>query len=243
MTPAKPPPPCEVLVAISFWDGDRELCRKMVDLIVDLEPVHVGRRAGILLVHRQDCKVDNEMVAKLKTRFDVLVHKSDSPNRGWPQGCNGMFSSTILHVRRWKIPCKCIYWMEADCTPMYPGWFDDLAQAWRERKPMTLVKGWTGDCNGDGTGWHITGCALYDPEIAIKMPFITSTAGGAWDYEHRRAIMARGERTTLIENWYRKNKAPDSLMDKKYAVVHGIKDGSLCDMVRKKYLTRKPDSQ
>jgi hypothetical protein len=241
MNSGKPYPPFPVLIVIPYWSGDKEVCRKMIDLMVDLEPEHVGRRAAVLLTHRQDEeRVDKEMVLKLKTRFNLYTLRSTSPQRGWPSGCNGMFGSAMIHVHVWNIPCDCIYWMESDCTPMYRGWFDDLANAWARKKPMTLVMGWEGDCNHDGTGHHITGCALYDPHIAIKLSDITICDGVAWDYQYRKQIMAVGEKTLLIENAYKSKKATKRMMECGYAIVHGVKDGSLCDMVRRKYLTELP---
>lgn len=238
MNEAKPAEPVSLLIVIPYWDGDIAMAKEMVKLIADLQPDHAKREAEILLVNRQDCKADPGMIACLKSKFNVHTLKSFSPMVGWPQGCNGMFGSAMIHVSQNMPVYGGVFWMEADCTPMRPSWHSELAAAWRARKPLTKVMGWIGDCNGDGTGFHITGCAVYDTKIAQILPDITMSCIAPWDYEHRNLIMGVGEKTTLIENCYRRAEPDPALLESGYAVVHGFKNDSLLKMVREKNLTK-----
>jgi len=238
MNEAKPPKPVPILIVISYWDGDKNLAKKLVDLIVGMQSAHAQREAEVLLVCRQDCKIDKDMVAKLATRFNVHTLISFSPFKGWPQGCNGMFSSAMIHISQWMGEYEAVYWMEADCVPMRPSWYHELTAAWRARGPMTKIMGWIGDCDGGGNGTHITGCAIYHPKIAVLLPQITSSCTIPWDYEHRRLIIGVGERTNLIENAYRAVNATPATLDLPFAVIHGFKDESLLDLVSRKYLTK-----
>lgn len=237
MTQAKPAEPVPLLVVIAYWEGDKNLARKLVNLIVGMQAVHAKREVEIMLVCRQDCKIDKEMVAKLATRFNVHTHVSTSPFKGWPQGPNGMFASSMIHISQWMKPYGGVFWMEADCVPMRPSWYTELSNNWKRRKASTRIMGWIGDCHGDGTGVHITGCAIYECKIAKILPCITASCTAPWDFEHRKAMVSVGERTPLIENAYRARNATEATAALPFAVIHGFRDESLLDLVSKKYLT------
>jgi len=131
MTQSKPPSIIPILVVISYWEGDKNLAKKLVNLIVGMQSEHAKRSVEIMLVCRQDCKVDLEMVGKLSTKFNVHTFLSKSPFRGWPQGCNGMFASSMIQISQNMNPFGGVFWMEADCVPMRPSWYSELSSAWR----------------------------------------------------------------------------------------------------------------
>lgn len=227
-----------MMIAIPYWEGDKALAKKLIDLIVGMQTERAGNEVEFLLVYRQDSKIDPQMLTKLRTRFNAQGFQSTSPFRGWPQGCNGMFSSTMIHICQHNVNCSMVYWMEADCVPMRPSWYKELLEAWRKRAPTTKVMGWMGDCNGNGTGVHITGCAMYDAKIVKIIPRIVTSCVMAWDYEHRDAIVGVGERTSLIENAYKSTGATQATLDLPFAVIHGFKDESLLNLVAQKYVAQ-----
>lgn len=235
MTPKVTP----ILIAIPFWSGDQHQAVELCRIIAGLQPHHVRGLAHVMLVSRQDCAIDSNMVNIISKKFNVFTHQSTSPLKGWPAGPNGMFNSAMIHIAITASNLyECVYWMEPDCIPIAPNWFWCLVEEWRRRHPQANIVGCRADCNGDGTGDHITGCALYHPNIARIMPEITRSSEMAWDYEHRARIVAMGGSTKLIENWYKATNADPGILDRINVgvnIIHGFKDSSLVDLVKRKF--------
>lgn len=224
-----------LLIVIPYYSGDRAQALELCKVISGLQPHPVGNLAHILLVSRRDCGIDGTMSKILSPKFKVFQKLSNSVSKGWPRGPNGMFAYAMIQIAVYKMQYECVFWMEPDCTPIKRNWFWELVLEWRKRGPGVNVVGCMGDCNGNGTGIHITGCALYDPNIAKIIPEITNCQM-AWDYEHRDKIVAMGKHTDLIKNPYKALNAPESLLDDPVSVVyHGYKDSSLTDLVKKRF--------
>lgn len=238
MKPKTPVTP--ILICIPYWERDRLQATELCKIIAGLQPHHVRNLAHVMLVARQDCAIDKNMVNIISKKFNTFTHKSNSPLKGWPAGPNGMFNSTMIHISN-NAPnlYECVYWMEPDAIPLAPNWFWCLVEEWRRRHPQANVVGCRHDCNGDGSGDHISGSCLYHPSIARIMPEITRSCDIAWDYEHRARIVAMGAHTNLIANLYKAtNIFPESLqglLDQGTLVCHGVKDYSVVDFVKKKY--------
>ena len=226
-----------ILICIPFWKGDQgqaiELCR----IIAGLQAAHAAQTAHVMLINRQDCPMDTNMVKIISSKFNTLTYKSPSALRGWPSGPNGMFGTTMIHIaNQFAKNYECVFWMEPDCVPLKPNWFWDLVLEWRRKHPKAKIVGCRHDCNGNGTGDHITGCALYDPNIARIMPAITRCCNIAWDYALRDRIVAIGGSTKLIQNRYRQINVPAGAIEEPgVSVCHGVKDRSVVNAVVRKY--------
>lgn len=228
-----------ILIAIPFWMGDNTQAIELCKIISGLQAGHAGNTAHVMLICRQDWKIDPNMIKIISAKFNTFTFKSTSPLKGWPNGSNGMFSSTMMnislhHAKKYE----CVYWMEPDCIPICPNWFWCLVEEWRKRHPAANIVGCRHDCNGDGSGDHITGCALYHPNITRILPDIVRSDGVAWDYQHRAKIVAMGAHTKLIENWYKHKNAPAGILDRTKVgavILHGFKDSSVSILVKKKY--------
>lgn len=234
------PPVTPILICIPFWSGDRTQAVELCRIIEGLQPHHVRGVAHVMLVSRQDCSMDKNMVNIISRKFNTFTYQSNSPMKGWPAGPNGMFASTMIHVsNNAQNQYECVYWMEADAIPLAPNWFWCFVEEWRRKHPSANVIGCRHDCNGNGTGDHISGSCLYHPNIARIMPEITRSSDIAWDYEHRDRIVEMGGHTNLIANLYRAtNILPESLqglIDNGTMVVHGVKDNSVVNFVKSKY--------
>lgn len=224
--------PIPIMICLAYWDGDKDLAVKVANLMADLQPHHVGNACRVLLVCRQDSKMYPEIYNPLLKKFNVSYHISGSPLRGWPSGPNGMFGNTMLHLCNSAVATECVFWMETDCVPMRTNWFWDLVQLWRNRAPGANIIGCRCDCHGDGTGDHINGCAIYDPQIARIMPSIVSCDNIAWDYCNRQAIVRMGQSTNQIQLRYKATNVEPTILNDPCCVMHGVKDNSLIDLVR-----------
>lgn len=226
-----------ILIAIPFWQGDKSQAIALCRIIAGLQSHHVGTTAHILLVCRQDCAIDHNMINILKPKFQVFTYHSSSALKGWPSGSNGMFGSTMIHIANTAVKnYECVYWMEPDAIPISPNWFWCLVEEWRKRHPTSLVVGCRSDCNGNGTGDHVTGCALYHPNIARLMPYLTTCDNVAWDYQCRDKIVAVAGSTGLIQNRYRERNVDAGVIEEPgVVIIHGVKDDSVINSVAKKY--------
>jgi len=231
--------PIPILIVIPYWAGDKAQAMELCKIVAGLQPHHVANVANILLVCRQDCTIDRNMVDILRPKFTLFTFHSNSNLKGWPAGANGIFAQTMIHIAlKSSKTYECVYWMEPDAIPLCPNWFWDLVEEWRSRHPTVNVVGCRSDCNGDGTGDHITGCAVYHPNIARIMPELTLCDNIAWDYKHRDKIVRVGKHTPAIENWYKATNADPGILDRVNVgvrIIHGFKDSSLTDLVKKKY--------
>lgn len=226
-----------ILICIPFYQGDHTQAVELCKIIAGLQAGHAGNTAHILLVARQDFKVDPNMIKIVSPKFNIFTYKSQSPLRGWPQGPNGMFGSTMIHIANsFKNKYEVIYWMEPDSTPLCPNWFWCLVEEWRKRHPSALIVGSRADCNGDGSGDHISGSCLYHPNIARLMPYLTTSQTVAWDYQHRAKIVVNAGHTKLIQQRYHQKELPDGVIEEPgVVVIHGCKDNSVVKAVRAKY--------
>lgn len=226
-----------ILIVVPMWKGDFTQAIEVCKITAGLQPHHVKHEAHVMLVCRQDFGFDQNMIKIISAKFNTLTYRSSSPLRGWPNGANGMFGNTMIHIsNNLSKTYDAIFWMEPDCVPIRTNWFCDLHKEWKKRHSTAHIIGCRHDCNGDGSGDHITGCAIYDPNIARILPEITRSDGIAWDYEHRAKIVAMGGGTKLIQNWYKaKNADPGIIEQGGVVAIHGFKDLSLCNIVKKKF--------
>lgn len=226
-----------ILICVPFWSGDMGQATTMLRVMAGLQAGHAQQLAHVMLINRQDCKLDMNMVKIISSRFNVFTFQSPSPLRGWPSGPNGMFGTTMINIsNNFSKKYECVYWMEPDCVPIRPNWFWDLVLAWRGRHPTCRILGCRHDCDGNGKGDHITGCALYDPDIARIMPAITRCDRVAWDYALRDKIVAIGGSTRLIQNRYKQTNLPAGVIEEPgVCIIHGCKDLSVVNAVKRKY--------
>lgn len=230
-------PVTPILICIPHWEGDKTQAIELCRIIAGLQPHHVGPAAHVLLVARQDCAIDQNMINIISKKFNTFTLRSNSNLRGWPAGPNGMFGSTMIHIAINSVNnYECVYWMEPDCVPIVPNWFACLVEEWRRRHPTTLVMGSRSDCNGDGTGDHISGSCVYHPNVARLIPQITTCDNVAWDYIHRSRIVQVGMSTKLIQNRYKEtNVDAGKIEEPGVVVIHGVKDFSVANAVKRKF--------
>lgn len=226
-----------ILIALPFWKGDHTQAIELCKIMAGLQAGHAGQTCHVMLICRQDFKIDPNMVKIVAAKFNVLTYQSQSPLRGWPQGPNGMFGSTMIHIaNNFKEKYECIYWMEPDAIPIRPNWHWDLVQEWRRRHPEALIVGSRSTIDGNSQTDHLSGSCLYHPNIARIMPYLTTCSEVAWDYIHRAKMIASGGPTKLIQQRYHQRNLPPGVIEEPgVVVVHGVKDNSIINAVKAKY--------
>lgn len=226
-----------ILICIPFWSGDKTQAIDLLKIIAGLQAGHVGQTAHILLVARQDIHIDPNMIKIISPKFNIFTYKSQSPLRGWPQGPNGMFGSSMIHIANaFKDKYECVYWMEPDAIPICPNWFWCLVEEWRKRHPEALIVGCRSTIDGNSQTDHVTGCAIYHPNIARLMPYLTTCQSVAWDYLHKEKILQVAGSTTIIQNRYgQRNVDHGAINEPGLVIIHGVKSDCIVKAVKAKY--------
>ena len=189
--PAYFPASNRILIAIQFWQGDRDAAMKLARFLADLEPRHTSW-ADILLISRFDCMAaDEETVRHVSRKFNVFTAVSPVIQTGWPKGCNGLWSATMQWVRK-NIEAKttpdykAVFTCEADGGPCIRNWIEEMSTKWDEANRLrpTYVAGPM--VEAVHIHKHINGNCLVSCEPHF-LKWVVTVAGnlpedGGWDY-------------------------------------------------------------
>lgn len=182
----------------------------------------------------------------------TLFHKLETENEmGWPDSANHLFYETAKYLDSLNLADPW-YYMEADCSPLRPGWFTALTH-----EHATAGKPYTGATNDSRwldqrtqkvtiRGRHMVGTAIYPPDFLKRCKLVHELDIVPWDVAIGSEIIGEVHDTKLISHhWGCQNarREVDGLIycdsidpTKKYnegvipaeaVVCHGIKDGSL----------------
>ncbi len=240
----------KALIALQFWEGDRNAAIRLAKYISDLER---GRNdfADILLVNRFDCRPIERVDAGLSRKFNLYHWRTRSRVEGWPAGCNAMWISTIEWVRSMsyggKIPrYNFIFTCEADGAPIQRDWIVRLHQSWNQAnsiRPVTIAGPIVG--NPEGPVYpHVNGNCLVsgaqgDLDWLLKtVPTIHPHCG--WDYGIRDELARRGWADTPdIKSYYNtpmfSREEYEKMVSDNLTWVHGDKSGCLVDYGRERF--------
>lgn len=207
------------------------------------------------------------LVADAATPFDLCVqakrlaqesfktvHCISNPKTvvGWPEGPNSLFWAAAEFVQAHH-PGPWIL-VETDCVPTKPGWLDAIEREYIQSTAIFMGNRY-GGTNTD-TGMPIvamSGIAVYPP-VAAELLKREDTK--PWDMTNRELLLKEGHPTQLIQHFYGERNLPPTFVETKTAdaprntftlnnlkpetvLFHRCKDGSLIELLRKKYGTRK----
>lgn len=235
----------KLLIALSYYEGDREAAEDLATLIADLERTR-NREADILLMRRNDAReVSAPVKAKLELKFDrVRLHvcrRTDA--RGYPHAPNQMFAD-LAALMAHSAPFATDYYawlnLETDVVPTRPGWIGELSAAWHEAE--AAGKSALGFIHDNPTP-HLNGMAIYAPDIMKRIPqLLGSSPQVCYDIWHASRVLPVAEPTPLIYFSYRQPTiTPGDLFAVQGAIApclyHGVKDGSARSAVRARFVT------
>ena len=234
----------KILLAIQYWHRDRDQAMRVAKLIADLEPQR-SQHADFLFAARFDCTQDEEAIRQVSKKFDV--HHFINRNRrgtGWPHGCNelwfGVMDWLYSHREADVIPdYKAVLTFEADACPLTPHWIQRLSESWD--KAQAKVHGPMLQYPGE----HVNGNAMFSGDLKF-LEWIARQVGGCsphggWDYLLAPEFKRRGWKgCPAMKSWWQhptlKEGELDKLSETGVVFLHGVKDDSVIDAVRKKYL-------
>lgn len=235
--------PFAMLICLPFYSGDRDQAVRLAAWIRDLGGVK--NHDALLIVDKGTTSID--VIEPLREAFKSVTETSAEPEgeQGtWGNGttdataANSMWLTAVAYVyhvakRRW-------FWLEPDAVPMRPTWLDEIeAEDKRGGKPFT---GAFVDIPPHEP--HMTGIAVYPPDVAACSLDMTVPGKIAWDYSGRRDTVGKGKAhfTKLIQHEYRiHGESPNfptieslSVIRPETAVFHRCKNDSLVQRLRER---------
>ncbi len=240
-------PENRILLVLQYWKGDQKQAMKLAKLIADLQPSK-STIADFLFVGRFDCPHDMEAINYVSKKFNVYHWISKRRGTGWPNGCNELWFGALEWVQSMmadhKIPAyKAVFTFEADGVPLSPNWINQFSADWdaESKKHETFVFG----AYLTAPGPHINGNCMLSGHPAF-LNWVVRKIGGApanagWDYVMYRDFKKWGARAypKLVSYWGTKTFSEEGFriqLERGTAWLHGVKDDSLLDMARRKFL-------
>lgn len=192
-----------MVLNLQSWNGDMTQAMELARLITDLEP---EKREDVLFLFtsRFDAKFDDETVAYVSRRFNVLKHRTKRMATGWPNGPNQMMACSFEHIieraKRKEIDATHVLFMESDCVPLHKDWISMLDNEFKACEKKVLGA-WLE--KGDAGCRHINGNCIISTDFWKKCPGILHPpARGGWDATLAYAIMPNGAPSKLIWSDY-----------------------------------------
>jgi len=235
----------KILIALQYWDGDRDRALELARYLADLEPKH-SDLADFMLMARFDSSLDTTTINHVSRKFNLYSRISRRRATGWPMGCNDLWFSVMewaqSMIQAKKIPhYKAIFTCEADGAPIPRDWIAQLSAEWdRVNAVSTVIM--AGALVEPGP--HINGNALMSGDLNF-LTWIGRRVGGVgtqvgWDYGLRDEFKKRGwadlpgmrsiyNTPTFSEAQYK------DMVSKGWIWIHGGKDTSLIKHGRDRY--------
>lgn len=244
------------LLALQYWEGDKAPAMKLARLIADLEPGK-SETADFLFSARFDCQHDEATIAYVSRKFNVHKWVSKRRGVGWPGGCNDLWLGTYEWIYRMqeagKIPqYRGVFTFEGDGVPTRPGWIETLSSLWDSayatKHGQISVMGDLLPTGPIHPPEHINGNLVATCDVPLMRKIIRvidgTNAAIGWDYVHAPFFKQLGwQGTNAIRSLYNttaefNQERLNELRDEGTVWIHGVKNYSLQNLVRKEFISR-----
>lgn len=242
-------PENKILLVLQYWEGDRAQAMRLARFIADLQSERTNL-ADFLFVSRFDCPHDLDSINYVNRKFNVYHYVSKRRGTGWPNGCNDLWFGAMEWVQSMmadrKIPAyKAVFTFEADGVPLSPNWINQMSVDWDAecKKHENYVFG----ALLKAPGPHINGNAIFAGHPAF-LHWVVRKVGGAppnagWDFVMYRDFKKWGAHNyPKLKSYWASKTFSEAEFQREIATgtvwVHGVKDDSLLNMAREKFLGR-----
>jgi len=194
-----------LILNVQFWDGDKAQAMALARLIADLED-KPRNDVAILFTARFDCKHDEETIAYVAQKFQVLRYTTKRKATGWPNGPNQMMACSYEYLAelwvRGKLPkVKAVMFIEADCVPLSKDWLDRLIEEWNGCGKKVLGA-WLK--KGDAGSEHVNGnCIMSIDFFKTCKAILHPPSRGGWDAMLSYGILPNAAPSKIIWSDYR----------------------------------------
>lgn len=231
-----------LILAIQYYDGDKEQAEELISLLCDIEAGKSYKDVHLLISYRYDSQPPEAWIVEKakKTFITTIVKKGIRNQTGHPAGCNALWMDTMVHASELGNARQIdyVFTFEADCVPIKKDWIDSLRRELviakeQGKKVIGHVNEQTDHCIE-----HINGNAVFHTQLVRNFPILTtcppSEPWDLWIVKHTKNFWFP---SSFIFNAYRKSGWGDEnfieLQKKGHSMVHGIRDRAGFDFVRK----------
>jgi len=199
-------PPQALVVAIQYYADDEHAALRLARLLADIEP---QRRDDVIIAfaRRFDCPPSGALSGTflhVGKKFGVINLPSIREATGHPDGCNGIWRSTMEQLSsswyRGNLGACSVFTVEPDGCPLSADWADRI-QA-EHRRAVRAGKRVSG-CLIEQPFPHVNGTLVAHLSMwRDRLSLHDTPPGQAWDLFHAAALMAECQPTALIKNVY-----------------------------------------
>ncbi len=231
-----------IVLCMQYWEGDKQRALSVARLIADLQAEKDDRFQFMFLRRFDATPVDDETIGYVGRKFDILTHTCRRKEVGWPAGCNGMASDALMlaqekwNTGEWKRVTG-VWLLESDILPLYRNWLYRIEREWKTAlEDGKLVMGaWSPHHSPVG---HINGNMLFHPSLCDRVKGLEGSAPHiGWDVYHAQRLHRHAWKSNQMLNLYRGTNVTEADIyapGTRYAFVHGIKDDSGLQIIRRR---------
>ena len=227
-----------MIVALGYCHKDYLAAEKLFRWMVELDGQQQSHTLVLESAHGMN-PIHTALVMRAAKAAFHLVHgiiPKTSDERGWPVSSNHLFLTAYYFIKR--MGGSPFLWLEADCIPLKPRWIDSLLGEY-----LGVGKPFMG-CIYESPWKHLTGVAIYPPEIEKYSPGVIKPGLCAWDMVDTDSTLKHTHHTGQYQHeWgnFKYNIAPTfpnqanlKLVRDDAVLFHRCKDGSLIDRLRER---------
>lgn len=236
-----------LVLAIPYWNGDRELALTLAKRIADIED-KFRSDVQIEFVLRFDATEPHpQTLAYVGQKFKTGVYRCTRRGEGWPFGPNeqtydyfGKCWERWLRDPNYKATVDGIWLYEADNVPLRKDWLDVMIAEWRKAREAgkALLGCWHDTCSPVG---HVNGNVIFSPDLCGHIQGLTGgPANVPWDIFLAEKFEPHWMKSKNLVNLYRETEVPKSKLftakgKPKFASCHGVKDSSVFDLAKENF--------
>lgn len=223
----------DLVVVLAFCAADEHRVRDLLRWIAELGQVPATALAVVPKSYTGWSRIGEQLIAAFKWHRTIKT-PFDLPKEGWPIGPNWSFLTAAEHCRREQVD---FLWIEPDCIPLRPGWFEAVRDEYRAAGLPYL--GFVEPATVDYPE-HLAGNAVYHHSVFHH--FRTDKLGTAWDVAMAEVLVPLAHRSRLIHQEFGPLDRPpvfDTVDDlrripQEAVLFHRNKNGSLIRVLRER---------
>lgn len=225
-----------MLFVLGFSHKDADRATDLLSWIAELDATQPYPALLVASHHVQNetIKLMHDRAAQTFSKVTV-IRQSEPAEHGWPLNANALFRCASDWVKQQNAGPWA--WLEPDAVPLQPGWLTTLESEYRKHE-----KPFMGTVH-EHPFKHFNGVMIYPQNISQYNPYMLNGSKLPWDCVRPEITMRFGHNTHLIQRMLADpmNNIPMSFPNRQalehirpgVILFHGVKDGSLINLLRR----------
>ena len=229
-----------LLIALPTCEKDFPLAADLLRWCAEVEPAGYQTHSALIVagaeLERSQISELVELAEVAGFRTVTAIQQRQDDDQAWPTAPNRMFQICAQHVR--DTLRLNFFWMEPDVTPLCAGWLTELEKEYTKAGKPFMGFVW------DKPNRHLTGCAVYPPNVAKFNPHMLNSDRQPFDTIRPDLTLRQTHVTRLIHHewgdiesntpWTFPDSASTARLSPDAVLFHRCKDGSLIDRLRER---------